>query len=476
METISFDPLMRENRLFQMSLYCDLEALKEDEIFVYATVQWDDENPYLELNCMGPALKTEQSYYRFCLKKNYAMSLEEEQLFDKLMHENLILVDTDNFVYLQEFVLQEYPELNLDVVYEDVQANKFFDRVYYSLHRSGAKEILYKSGFSRIAYQVDRIYLDLNEDATKPEDIMGVPLKLMRILYQNELEARLVFPNMRKKESKIYQTFATFFGKENYPNRFQWQYLEEYTSFGDDENAPFRMQIYKRLKDCKWDMAYLAMKNYCCLSKRLGIYNPYKKLPKMADVIDDADMLREISKYLEDGKMERANRRIKRNNGMKNLSFENDLYQIMVPTSVMEFVEEAVNQHNCLIRYIEQVENAQTNIVFIRKKSAPKKSFVTMEICQGKMEQFYSACNELPDKSVFEFVERFCKRWWLKYDPVEILSREMELQDMEEEYEEYLNAYYDRNGFPNYSDWSYEDNEYGEQVTLMEYYPVCFAS
>lgn len=75
--------------------------------------------------------------------------------------------------------------------------------------------------------------------------------------------------------------------------------------------------------------------------------------------------------------------------------FENDLFEIFVPSTVDDFKYEADIQNNCVYTmYLERVINGTTNIVFVRKKDNPTHPYITCEVDNyGDIRQFYLANN-----------------------------------------------------------------------------------
>lgn len=80
----------------------------------------------------------------------------------------------------------------------------------------------------------------------------------------------------------------------------------------------------------------------------------------------------------------------------KNLTFEDETFIVVVPTTIAELVKEGEEQHNCVgdYGYDKKVLEGKCNIVFIRKKNSPNKSYITCEINpNGHIIQYYLANN-----------------------------------------------------------------------------------
>lgn len=78
---------------------------------------------------------------------------------------------------------------------------------------------------------------------------------------------------------------------------------------------------------------------------------------------------------------------------------ENTEYTIITPKSVKEFQEESRQQGNCVLsNYCRRVADGETNIYFIRKKQSPDKSFITLEIQNGRIGSMLGKANSIvPD-------------------------------------------------------------------------------
>ena len=80
---------------------------------------------------------------------------------------------------------------------------------------------------------------------------------------------------------------------------------------------------------------------------------------------------------------------------------------VVVPEHVSDLIAEGEKQHNCVGGYMERVAKGQTDVVFIRKDEAPEKSYITMEIHDGKIIQARTKDNGPLDKLGKKFVEAF---------------------------------------------------------------------
>lgn len=93
------------------------------------------------------------------------------------------------------------------------------------------------------------------------------------------------------------------------------------------------------------------------------------------------------------------------------LSFENDDCFVMIPKTTEDFLNEANQQRNCVYSmYMPKVLRGETNVVFIRKKDNPNKSYITCEISDnGKIRQYLAFSNKTPNND--EIAEEFCRAY-----------------------------------------------------------------
>lgn len=90
-----------------------------------------------------------------------------------------------------------------------------------------------------------------------------------------------------------------------------------------------------------------------------------------------------------------------------NLRFSNNLFEVVIPQSKQDFVDEAANQHNCVFRtYYPMVIDRETLVVFIRRKEDINNSFITCEIDpkDGQIIQYLKQFNAHPtNKNTLDF-------------------------------------------------------------------------
>ena len=288
--------------------------------------------------------------------------------------------------------------------------------MYFASHCSGPREILFKAeGLEYIAANVNRI-CSYNIIGTNPSAIIEeVPLKLLRVL-NHEFHFSLLCDQTSLEICKeAYKQYCDYIGKGT-PSVGQWNYiLELYKNKGIFGGYPFKRTIYEKASNFVHQNEIDAYKQYFSLWKELRI--PGKlNVPNYEGIWEALDQLLELVKY-KSGKT-RLNQLIaaRKNSESYRYEYTNNTYEIIMPSSAFDLYCEAICQHNCLEDYVYSHAEGDTTILFLRKKTNPNKSFVTIEVGSDSIIQVYSTCNKLPQKEVYEFIVEYSKARAFDYD------------------------------------------------------------
>lgn len=88
-------------------------------------------------------------------------------------------------------------------------------------------------------------------------------------------------------------------------------------------------------------------------------------------------------------------------------------YKFIYPKTTKDIKDEAVQQSNCVVSYIDRVINGQCDIILMRKKNDVENSLVTVEIRGGKVVQarqrFNESVNESEQKALDKYDEFLAK-------------------------------------------------------------------
>lgn len=89
------------------------------------------------------------------------------------------------------------------------------------------------------------------------------------------------------------------------------------------------------------------------------------------------------------------------------LAFTYKEYQVIVPQCPQDIKDEAVQQNNCVASYIDRVIEGTCHIVFLRHKSNPDRSLITVEIRDNKIVQAKAAYNQDPSEKQWEALNKY---------------------------------------------------------------------
>lgn len=145
---------------------------------------------------------------------------------------------------------------------------------------------------------------------------------------------------------------------------------------------------------------FLGYSNYIELRRTL-----HKKTPVYPKTVAE---LRELTDKLHEEK-----RLLERQEPFKNQREElkwdgDDKMFVTVPHCGADLIKEGKSLHHCVGSYVNQVRENYTNIVFIRSKKNPEKSFYTVELKNNyELVQIRGLQNRAPTKEVQKFLDKY---------------------------------------------------------------------
>lgn len=86
-------------------------------------------------------------------------------------------------------------------------------------------------------------------------------------------------------------------------------------------------------------------------------------------------------------------------------------YQIIMPRSAREIVEEGIRQNHCVGRYVERVATGESVILFLRRVEDPEKNFYTMEIKKDMRRCHIVQVRGERNIAATDEVNAFCKKY-----------------------------------------------------------------
>jgi hypothetical protein len=92
---------------------------------------------------------------------------------------------------------------------------------------------------------------------------------------------------------------------------------------------------------------------------------------------------------------------------LKKYEWEGDDYVVIVPPTMSSVVQEGSSLNHCVASYVDGMVNMEYAILFLRKKDAPEKSLVTLQVHGNNVSQAKGQSNRVPTKEEQEAIEKF---------------------------------------------------------------------
>ena len=169
--------------------------------------------------------------------------------------------------------------------------------------------------------------------------------------------ASFLFDNYKNQSNEVLSVFAY------YLSRGLWDFCRD------------RWEIHGRLDNYLTYMHALEWK-----MEKTDFYRAYVNAKRAYNINRDALRDKGIKNY----QMEH----------IKALTFEDDTFTVVIPTTDKELVAEGEKQHNCVGGYGSSIIERRKNVVFIRYKAKPDVPFITCDIVDtGHINQYLTKYN-----------------------------------------------------------------------------------
>ncbi|MCQ2519632.1 MAG: PcfJ domain-containing protein [Lachnospiraceae bacterium] len=403
---------------------------------IYPFFRWTDSGePYVNVYLWGRHEDSSVGVKRYVIAENKKFPSEIEEDYLTILR-NPYQVSTDREIF-NEFAdkLQKHIPALKAVSLDSRDVSRVMLEIYFLFMKTGPLEILIKSGLRNIAFNLAEIS-NANLMGSNPAEIIGLPLKLLRILDQKELVDQLFTERKIARCKRVYDAYSALIAGSKdkyhtYPSRCQFMYLWRTLT----PNGPrFNKSIYRELcyvKEIRYIRDYerfLRLQN-TIESKLAGVvdadlikealgYQYEKKIPNrhyvtfaidnLEYVIEDIDAALEFQKCLDELKVS------------KELHYSNDDFSASTPESIREIFLEGKEMNNCIGHFWTTVARKKGNIVFVRKRNS-NSSLIDIEINpKGVIEQAYRPDNAIPAIAELEFIEEYANIKGLRFNPREI--------------------------------------------------------
>lgn len=353
--------------------------------------------------------KTTSKMSRFVIAPGFILSEEDEKEMLRYLNMFYIIFNERICASFVSEINEIAPELHVRD-YEDFGRVLF--HTYYTSHRSGIREQLFKMGLDEIGYYLDVIE-DYNVLGSNVSNAFDLPMKLLQKLntgfgilkvLKNE-QTRFIAKN-------IYEKYHSQINDIKVLKEYQWKYLVDCYESGETLDKVVLKQLGNMCFDIEEDFNIEDLYNeYKLYRRNRSSIGEYRRIfPRYPD-INDTDKFRALSdivkSYAENGPYIDTQIRIKSAMWREYFSYEDEHFIIIIPTCLEHILQEADNMKNCLYTYVFSIIKDDTIVVFMRDKKYKNKSLVTVEIKNGKLCQAKQACNMSITIEQKDFLRKF---------------------------------------------------------------------
>lgn len=408
----------------------EMESLTFDYSFYslcYIYIRENNKNWFVDVYCYYSSYRENLiNTKRFVIAPQFQMTEEDENSFFAFVNSNYVMFNTRTCENYIQDIDRLAPDIHIKP-YKNLGLALF--HTYYASFKSGVRELLLKAGLEYVAMGLSNVD-GWNIIARNIEEAFQVPLNLVKKLnYPGGIEKIMSSPQNHDHAIIVYNKYSSLLNDVNTINEFQIHYMMECA----DEEKTVDKKLLRELSDLKsrWDSyedeyidgfeVYNQLRDYQVLCEEVNGYKTiFPKYPSLE--VENMERFYEtyylLKIYIEyEPKFEEKMRKYYQA-GVKYI-YENNQYEIIVPSTVKELLEESECQHNCLYQYVMEILEGRMTVLFMREKSRRKKSLVTIEVDRGVVKQAKAACNKLPTINEMKFINLWAKKKGLLYYDLE---------------------------------------------------------
>ena len=403
------------NDNIEASVYRDMQRIykkNSDKLCVFIYVRKDESEEksidiYFYKDIAWP-----MTFKQFRIIPDSRFKQQDEEEFLSLIHRKNLHIEPEMFNDVQSRISELFPEWHMN---KTPTIGQYLDNLYYVSHRSGPKEIMYKSGLQNIAYDLNKIE-DYNLIGSSPSQILEMPLNLCRIMNKFDDVRRISDEPSRKNQVRVYERYSSFISKTTTTD--QWNYLEQ-----DCWGRKFNRKLFNYIKETNAEL----YRRYFEVGSILGKLNPYKKLPRPDEIYTKLQLMESIANHMEDkGVIDEGIQKHR----IADFAYENRDYKAIVPSTMIQIIEEGINMHNCLANYLYKLSEGYTHVVFVRRKSDKEGSYMDIEITHREIIMARLKLNELPKVEDMEFLIEYAREKNLICNPRELIMGDGEYDEL----------------------------------------------
>lgn len=342
------------------------------------------------------------------------------ELIEQAEKQNSIRLECGNGINKSNFVdifSRVYPETMLNTYIKGGGTRIF--HFLCSKHSDRIFELVAKSGLGVVADQL-LIIEKLSLSATKPQDVFGLPMKLLRYINKNFNSVSISTPNERAALLYAWRNSPETFKQSMSVIDVMWiDFLQ-----ASKEDTHFKAEILSKLslgqtlkylnrnvsegKMNAYDL-FIFYENYVMFSKKLGYFcdgrypkNLVHAIRKSIDLLEKINE-RKKNEYFKEVICDANYQKMMEKDGEES-------YCICAPTS-KELVYAGQRLHNCLKDYGKKITEDKTIIGLVYECREKNKNLIgAIEIKNGELIQAKSFCNEQFRGDEREYIIRYSMR------------------------------------------------------------------
>lgn len=380
--------------------YMVIEFIKdENSVKCFPLFRRSSERVYIDIYIWDVLLPS--NCKRFILEKGYSLTEEDEELFLNYLHSD-ILVEDDLYRKMVEMVNLEYPEIHLQCYLDWRQT---LQHVYFTFHRTGPYEILFKANLNHLAFGLDSMN-EYNLIGSSPERIFDVQMGMLRAL--NSAVGSEIMASVENREiaNCLYSKFHNIICGSMI-NKYQWRYMKGQQEVGENIDK----QMYHFLGSLSCDKQYYTYLRY--IEQKTIVDEYYSNLSQYPDVkrLNEYSEICDTIEWCIEHEREINNRLIDKERKYREMfTYQTSDYIVLMPSCLREILAEAQNQHNCLYKYVLKMACNNSIILFMREKGNEKESLITIEVEDGVIKQALRSFNHAPYENQRIFLEEYASQ------------------------------------------------------------------
>lgn len=356
-------------------------------------------------------------------------NLEASQSYISKLNFNNINIDT-SIEWFNNFHFY----IRSDFIYysnRDYSTNRYYLEAFKDFNKLKVCEILAKQGFKNKSWEFNRAIIEplynkiKNNEKFKINEIFKLSkyhynlLQKIKLLNYTSFYYDDTYINMFKEKNSIYfEYLLKTYGLNKSSNSSNLSVLIKYNNLFIHDFIKNNYNLNKLIDyiniDCdhqgieyKTDAIQLLI-DYVNMNLDMEITN-FEKYPRYLKTYHDI-ILKNYKIKLDEIKVNKFNKLKESKNYLqydKNNKQKKNQYIVSIPNTLEEIVKEGSSLNHCVASYIDKVIEDKSFICFMRYKSKPLESLITLEIIDNKIVHAKGQQNRNPSQEELKFLEEY---------------------------------------------------------------------